>query len=270
MPPRGPHKLALYRWAVQHPQAEVGFLSRVFQHHHGSPPWLLREDYCGTAAVSGAWVAMGPSHQAIAIDHHLPTLRWAHRRALRELGPREADLHLVHADVAEVMGPRVHVAAALNFSVLVHHDRLALLRYLRHLRRCLKPRGVAVMDVFGGPGAVRRQTQRRRISPPSSAGLEPFTYHWQQHSHDPATGLIDCRIHFTLADGRRLRDAFRYHWRLWTAHELAGALIEAGFQHAEVWLDRYDRRTGLSDGHYRPVKRIDRREDHVAYVVGVK
>jgi hypothetical protein len=101
-----------------------------------------------------------------------------------------------------------------------------------------------------------------------------FEYQWEQRDYDAVTGRIDCRIHFVVGgDGgvhRTRRNAFRYDWRLWTLPELIELMREAGFVRAEAWCDRYDARTGQSDGMYRPIARMGAREDWVAYVVGVR
>lgn len=272
------HRLALYRRAVQHPLAEVAFLERAWRRAQrcmakaGGPrghPLLLREDFAGTAAVAAAWVASGPRRQAMAVDCHAPTLRWAWRQAQRELGPRADDLHLVCGDVPAVRGPRVDVIAALNFSSFIYHDRAAMLDYFRAARRALQPGGVLVIDAFGGPGAQRPGIQRRAI--PADEHGPRFTYLWEQRRFDPVTSRIDCRIHFELGCGssrRRIDNAFGYDWRLWSLPELIELMAEAGLAGATVWCDRFDARIGRSDGQYRPTRHMPAREDFVAYVTG--
>lgn len=266
-----PHRLDLYRWSVQHPQAETAFLLRAYARHNpGRPPQRLKEDFAGTAAVATAWVQRHETHRALAVESHEPTICWAHRRAQALLGHRAGDLLFLQADVLEVNQPKVDLVAALNFSVLVYHTRPALTRYFRHARRSLRPGGLLVLDVFGGPGAMRTDIQRRTVRPlDADESIPPFTYEWEQRSFDALTGRIDCRIHFDLP-GRRLNNAFRYDWRLWTLPELLECLEEAGFSRTEVWCDRYDPRQGHSDGIYRPIKSLPAREDWVAYVVGCR
>lgn len=245
-----PHRLELYQHAVQQPGASAALLDRVYRHYNdGGVAGLLREDFAGTCAVAAAWCMSHPERQAMAVEHHGPTLRWAKRRC----GDLD-DLHRVEADVLAVDRPRVDVVAALNFSTLIYHDEPALLTYLRHARRCLRPGGVFVMDVFGGPGAQRLGTQSRPA--------DGFTYHWEQRSFDALTHRIDCRIHFTLEDGRELRSAFRYDWRLWTLPELRRLVTQAGFAQVEVW-------AANARGKVRPVKRMsDISQDWTAFVVG--
>ena len=49
-------KHELYTKAVQAPDLDAAYLARLFRRMRGRPPELLREDFCGTAELSCAWV----------------------------------------------------------------------------------------------------------------------------------------------------------------------------------------------------------------------
>ncbi len=262
-----PHRLELYRHAVQHPLAEVAFLQRVHGGHGRQAPRVLREDFAGGAAVSIAWVQLDPERSADAVELHQPTLRWAARQTQQELGCASEQVRFHHGDVRSTDTQRCDVIAALNFSVLGLHTRAELLDYFRRSRARLRAGGVLVLDVYGGPGAEQVSTQRRRVQPMDGA-LPTFTYLWEQRSFDALTRRTDCRIHFDLPGRQRWASAFRYDWRLWTLPELRELLHEAGYRSAEVWCDSYDAMRGRSDGVYRPQRKLPARHDWVAYVVG--
>jgi len=268
-----PHPLALYRAAVQHPHAEVEFMLRTFAAtHDGELPTTLREDFAGTSAVAAAWVACDPQHQAVAIERDEPTARWAWQEARRQLGHRADDLHLLALDVADVTTdqvPPVDVICALNFSVLVHHDRDALVGYFAHARDGLVEDGMLVIDVYGGEGAESTGSQLRRVEP--AGGEAPaFTYAWEQRRFDRRSRRAVNAIHFELDDGKVIRDAFVYDWRLWRPDQLRDAMLAAGFVDATLWCDPLDEQTGQSTGMYEPMVAVDDRHDYVAYVVGCK
>lgn len=263
-----PHRLDLYRLAVQHPEAEVGLLLRAYTHYNDDRmPSRLKEDFAGSSVIASTFVSLDENHRALAVEAHGPTAQWAAKRADRELGERAEDCYIIQADVLEIDSPKVDVIAAMNFSTFIYHDRAALVRYFRAARKSLRPGGILAMDCFGGPGAMRLGVQTRQIQPAAEDGVEQFTYEWEQRSYDAVTGKIDCRIHFALADGSRIDNAFRYDWRLWTLPELQECLLEAKFTCVEVWCDQYDPETGQSDGHYRPISTLPAREDWVAYVI---
>lgn len=260
-----PHKLDLYRLAVQHPCAEVTFVHKAFTYYHPRcQATRLREDFAGTCALATQWVAEHPNHRALAIDLHAPALRWAWTRAKKVLGPRAVDLHLVNDNVMNIISPRVDAVIATNFSTYVWRDRAALRAYFAIARRSLAKRGVLVIDAYGGPSAMKIGVQCRTVVPPRSEHIAPFEYQWEQRSYDAVTGRIDCRIHFKVR-GKQLRNAFVYDWRLWTLPELIEVMREAGFADAEVWCD-----DEKHPGHYRGMNRLPDRSEWVAYVVGIK
>ena len=252
-----PDKLDLYRLAVQHPLAEVAFVEYVWDctHDEGTEPMLLREDFAGICAVAAAWVASDPDRQAMAIELDEPTATWAAERF------EDPDLHIVPADVMEVTEPSVEVTLALNFSVLIYHRAEDLLRYLKHAKDGLLPGGLMILDVFGGPGVGEPSMDRRRIEP-DEGGFEPFTYCWEQCGLDTESGLIECRIHFELDDGRRLPDAFVYDWRLWSPAEIIDLALQAGFISAEFWWSDPG-----EPGRHKPVQEVPGDQDWVGYVV---
>ncbi|MBX2850668.1 MAG: hypothetical protein KTR15_02855 [Phycisphaeraceae bacterium] len=252
-----PHPLDLYRLAVQHPLAEVAFAEHVWSHFHGddSEPMLLREDFAGTCAVAAAWCASDPERQAMAVELDEPTVAWAAQAF------KDPDLHIVQADVMAIAEPAVDVTLALNFSVLIYHDETSLGGYLAHALAGLSDGGVLILDVFGGPGLGESSVQARQIEPDES-GFDPFTYHWEQRAWDPQTGRIDCRIHFELAGGERLEDAFVYDWRLWRPGQIIGLAEQAGFIGAALWWS-----DPTEPGRYKPVQEVPPGQDWVGYVV---
>ncbi len=258
-----PHKLWLYEAAVQQPAAEVAFAERVYRRANGRAalPMTLREDFAGTASVAAAWCMSHPEREALAIEKHGPTLRWAQRRHGDVDG-----VHFVEADVMAVGSaievPRVDVTVSLNFSTFIWHDRAALVAYFRNVKRGLSRGGVFVMDAFGGPDAMKPGVQKRKA--------DGFGYEWEQRSFNPVTGRIDCRIHFAWTDGRRRDDAFRYDWRLWGLAELCEAMAAAGLRKPTVWAGAGGGGGGNTPGgRFRPVARLSADDAASAWVVYV-
>ena len=63
-------------------------------------------------------------------------------------------------------------------------------------------------------------------------------YTWQQRAADPITGRVENALHFRTDRAgdieQELTDAFVYRWRLWSLPELRDAMLEAGFQAAQI------------------------------------
>lgn len=275
--------LTLYRWAVQDPETHATVLRLMYERlHPGRTPVLLREDFAGTSAEAVAWIALGRDRQALAVDLDAPTLDWARRRAEGLLGARAQALRFVTSDVMDCAPPAVppaDIVSVLNFSILYLREPSVLQAYLAHARRCLAPQGLLVLNLFGGPGATRPHTDRHLVTPaprlPGEVAPPPFEYQWEQRHHDPATGRLDCRIHFRIADPdrpgaiRELRDAFRYDWRLWTVAELQAALQAAGFATVQVWRHTHDPARGAQGVFLGavPAAALDGLESWTAYLV---
>jgi SAM-dependent methyltransferase len=279
--PRQPDPLELYRWAVQDPETHATVLSIMYQRVRGGrEASVLREDFAGTCAESVAWVALKDGRRAVAVDLDAATLAWARRRAGRLLGPRAERVAFIEGDSlgigAESSAAQADIISVLNFSILYLDDPERLGRYLSHARECLAPDGILVLNVFGGPAAVRPGTDRHRVTPaprlPTEAAIPPFDYLWEVQSWDPQSRRIECAIHFELdPDGqkRRLPDAFTYHWRLWSLAELTAACSAAGFSSVQVWRHTYDPSKGAAGVFLGPVPAaaVDGLQQWTAYVV---
>jgi hypothetical protein len=241
-------RFGLYERSVQSPEAEVDFLSRWFRTLAGREARLLREDFCGTAAVSCEWVRRHPDNRALGIDLEPSVLDWARHHNLAPLpaGAR-ARFRLVQGDACRVRPRPADIVVAMNFSYWLLRERAALLGYFRRVRSGLVPDGVFFLDAFGGYDACRLCTEARVIDDGEGA----FTYLWEQEHYNPIDGRLVCHIHFAFPDGSRLDRAFSYDWRLWTLPELRELLSEAGFSRVvcywQGWTDQ-----GTADGVFRP------------------
>lgn len=251
----------LYQEAVQSPEADVRDIARYFKKVTGRPARLFREDFCGTALLACEWVKLGADCRAIGIDLDKPTLRWGETHNLSQLSKdARARIDLVNANVLDVRRPKADVIAALNFSYCIFKTRAQMLAYARNARRSLNRDGMLIMDAWGGSETQTVCQDRKR--------LHGCTYVWDQVSFDPVTYHTDCRIHFEFPNGRKLRNAFTYDWRLWTLPELRDLLEEAGFADVHVLWETTDRKTKKGTGNFRRAERGDADRSWIAYIVG--
>jgi SAM-dependent methyltransferase len=256
-PPLDRH--TLYELTVQSPRLLVPFLRAI----HGGDPKILGEDFCGTAALSCAWVKMVKGGSAIAVDHDKATLA----RAGKSRG-----LTTILGDVRTATTPKKHPADLIfvgNFSIGELHTRKALLAYVRHARARLRPGGVFICDTYGGESAFTLGSVQR--DHPGPDGLR-IRYTWQQRAADPTTGLVENAIHFRVFRAREviheLTDAFIYHWRLWSVPELRDALAEAGFASTEVYTQLPDAIDAAGAAYVNPVKPGELDDSFIVCVAG--
>ena len=126
----------------------------------------------------------------------------------------------------------------------------------------MKSDGLFFLDIFGGYEAFREMEE--------ATEFDDFTYIWDQHHYNPISGDITCLIHFKFPDGSKLKQAFRYEWRLWTLPELQELLAEAGFSKVLVYWEGTDADTGEGNGEYLPTEKGEADAGWICYVSAEK
>lgn len=223
----------LYEKSVQNVEHEVEFLQDTFQKIRGRTAHLYREDFCGTASASCQWVRQGKDFYAIGVDIEPSVLEWGRTHRVSRLPESDRErVSLVESDVMTVETPPVDLLAACNFSYFIFDTRDKMRAYFERAYAALKDDGVMFLDIFGGPEAQEETREKTK--------QKGFTYIWHQAEFHPVTHHIRCHIHFKFPDGSKIKKAFTYEWRLWTAPEIRELLLEAGFKKATVYWEGED------------------------------
>jgi SAM-dependent methyltransferase len=255
-------KYECYQQSVQEPEAEIPVIQRVFRKHRGRAPRSLREDFCGTAAMSCAWVREHRENSAVGIDLDPECLAWGARHNVRALAPeQQARVKLIEGDVLDVGHEPVDVTVAFNFSYFLFHTRQQMLRYLRRARATLGADGILFLDAYGGTEAQQPRLVRR--------ACKGFTYVWEQRSFDPIHNWGQNFIHYEFPDGSAIRRAFRYDWRIWTIPELREILADAGFSRSEVYWEGTCQRTGRGNDRFVRRERAEPDPAWIAYLAAL-
>lgn len=250
----------LYEGSVQDPESELEFVSETFEAQTGRPLKSIREDFCGTAHTACYWVSLGREHRAVGVDLDAATLDWGRKHHVARLGrAARARIRLIRGDVLDVHTEAVDAVLAMNFSYYLFTTRDRLRRYFEAARSALKADGILFLDAFGGYEAHQELEERTEY--------DEYTYVWDQSAFNPIDQHMTCRIHFEFPDGSEMRDAFVYHWRLWTLPEVRELLLEAGFSSATVYWEGTDEDTGEGDGIYSPSEQGDADAGWIAYLV---
>jgi SAM-dependent methyltransferase len=252
----------LYEKAVQNVEHEVEFLQETFQGMRGRKAYKLREDFCGTASASCQWVRQGAEYQAIGVDIDPSVLDWGRKNRIGKLpAADQARVQLLESDVMTVDTPAVDLLVAFNFSYFIFDTRDRLREYFRRAHAALVNDGVFFIDLFGGPEAQEETKEKTKH--------KGFTYIWHQAEFHPVTNYIRCHIHFKFRDGSRIKKAFTYEWRLWSAPELREILLEAGFKKATVYWEGEDE-DGEGNGVFTPDEKGEADLAWIAYIVAEK
>jgi len=252
----------LYEKSVQNVENEIEFLQTTFKSLTGRTGYLFREDFCGTASASCQWVRQGKKFQAIGVDIDPSVLDWGRQHRVSRLSAEDqARVSLVESDVMTVDTPKVDLLAAFNFSYFIFDTRDKLRAYFRRAYESLKDDGVFFVDLFGGPEAQEETKEKTKY--------KGFTYIWHQAEFHPVTNFIRCHIHFKFRDGSRIKKAFTYEWRLWSAPEIREVLEEAGFRKATVYWEGEDE-DGEGNGEFTPEDKGEADLAWIAYIVAEK
>jgi SAM-dependent methyltransferase len=252
----------LYEESVQNVENEIEFLQTTFKQLSGRTAYLFREDFCGTASSACQWVRQGPEYQAIGVDIDPSVLEWGRINRVGKLAAEDqARVRLMRSDVRTVETPKVDVLAAFNFSYWIFEERAQMLNYMRRCYDALKDDGVLFMDMFGGPESFEETKEKTKY--------DGFTYIWHQARFHPVTNHMQCYIHFKFPDGSKIKKAFSYAWRMYTAPELRDLLLEAGFSKATVYWEGEDE-DGEGNGEFTPDEKGEADLAWIAYIVAEK
>lgn len=252
----------LYELSVQNVEHEIEFLQTTFKQIRGRTAYRLREDFCGTASAACQWVKQGDDYQAIGVDIDADVLDWGRKNRVGKLpSGDQARVQLIESDVMTVETAPVDIAVAFNFSFFTFNTRDTLRGYFQRAHAALKDDGVFFVDMFGGSEAQEETKEKTKH--------KGFTYVWHQATFHPVTHFMRCHIHFRFPDGSKLKKAFTYEWRLWTAPEIRELLLEAGFSTATVYWEGEDE-DGEGNGEFTPEKNGEADLAWIAYVVATK
>jgi len=260
-----------YEASVQDPEAQIDLFEEVYKDEYGTIPLSLREDFCGTFALSCEWVKRGAKRTALGIDFDSSPLEFGKENNLARLTKRQQKaIKLKLADVRDIKGPKVDVGIACNFSFYSLKERKAMVEYFRAAHQGLKKKGAFVLEMVGGPGfeEVPFKESRSVYKSDKKKGKPWLKYTWQHKDFDPISRNGVYAINFRTAQGQTYKDAFVYDWRVWTIPEVKEALAEAGFKKSVVY---WERENAEGEDEYERLDRADSDFDTwIAFVVGYK
>ena len=255
-------KYAYYLSSVQDPPQTVDFLERAYREVSGGEPHRLREDFCGTFALCCEWSDRDRRNIAYGLDLDSEPLDYGGRYYLPQLEPAvRRRVHALQGNVLHRRVPPVDIAVALNFSYYALKEREVLLSYFRKARAGLRPKGLLILDAFGGIDTHAPIEEK--------SAYDDFTYYWDQVSFDPITYHARFYIHFKRKGEAKRKRVFRYDWRMWTLPELKDCLREAGFRETRIYWEGTTPK-GEGNGKFHPTTSEEDCEAWVAYVVARK
>lgn len=255
-------KYKLYLDSVQSPEGDVVFLRRVYRELRKKDPKIMREDFCGTFALSCEWVKLNPKNEAFGVDLDPEPLEYGKNHYLSALKPEQQKrVHLLEQNVLKPGLPKTDLVIAMNFSYFIFKTRELMREYFANAYKHLREDGVFILDLFGGSLCYDENEEK--------TAHRGFTYYWDQENFDPVTNRAKFYIHFKLKGGKKAEKVFTYDWRLWSIPELREILQEAGFKKTHIYWEGTTR-DGGGDGKFRRTEKGESCQSWIAYIAAEK
>lgn len=261
-PPKDFNKYYYYEKSVQNPENEVEFFNEKFHAIRGRKPMTLREDFCGTGAITCEWSKQGSDHHSWGIDLDPEPLAYGKENHYAKLTEEQKSrVHYIEGNVLSAGTPLVDIVFAFNFSYFIFKERKQLLEYFIKAREALKEDGVFFVDLFGGPDSQTLMTD--------VIEHKGFKYYWECQSFNPLNNHCRFAIHFKRKGEKKYKNAFVYEWRMWAMSELKDILLEAGFKQCISYWEGEDE-DGDGDGNFFATEEAENCDAWVTYIAAVK
>ena len=256
------NKYVYYEKAVQNPSNEVEFFNEKFKEIRKREPKTLREDFCGTAAISCAWVDQSPEHFAYGVDLDPEPVEYGKENHYARLDAEtQTRMKYILGNVLDTPGEKTDITFAFNFSYMIFKERSILLNYFKKAYESLKDDGVFFLDLFGGPDS---QTEMTDV-----IEHKGFKYYWECMEFNPINNHCTFGIHFKRKGEKKRKEVFTYEWRLWSLPELRDLLVEAGFKTTIAYWEGDDE-DGGGNGEFYQTETAENCDAWVTYIAAVK
>ena len=256
-------KYYYYEKSVQNPENEISFFNEKFEELRGTEPKTLREDFCGTGAITCSWVKQGSDYKSWGIDLDPEPVEYGKANHLASLSEEEQSrVTYLLENVLNATTPKVDICFAFNFSYFIFKKRKELLEYFKAARETLNDGGVFFIDLFGGPDSQTVMTD--------TIQHEGFKYFWECQMFNPMTNNCRFAIHFKRKGEQKRKDVFVYEWRMWFMSELRDLLEEAGFTKTVAYWEEDDEDDDGGSGEFYATDEAENCDAWVTYIAALK
>jgi SAM-dependent methyltransferase len=254
-------KYEYYEKSVQNPSNEVDLFNEKFYELRRRKAYSLREDFCGTAAISCLWASQSKKHTAMGIDLDPEPIAYGKAHHLAKLAASDQlRMKYVQENVLKPQKEKVDIIFAFNFSYFIFKKRSELVKYFSSVRKSLNKDGVFFLDIFGGADSITEMVDEIRH--------KKHTYYWDCLKFNPITNECTFAIHFKRDGEKKRENVFVYNWRMWGLSELRDILSDAGFSKSVVYWEGDDNEGG-GNGIFTPAEDGENCPAWVTYIAAL-
>ncbi len=251
-------KYDFYERSVQNAENEVEFMNDEYKKIFKKTPNVLREDFCGSGAISCKWVEKDKKAIAHGVDLDPEPIEMGKKRHYSKLTKAQQERMTYRLEnVLKTKAPKADIICAFNFSYFIFHARQDLLAYFKTVKKSLNKEGIFFLDIFGGPESQKLVTDTKK--------LKNLTYYWECQKWNPITHRCLFAIHFRDAKGKKHQNVFTYDWRFWMLPEIQDLLSEAGFSQVKVFWEG-EEEDGSGNGIFTEARDGENCDAWVAYI----
>lgn len=248
-----------YHESVQSPETDVVFFDKIFKELKKRKAKTLREDFCGTHAISCEWVKLSKEKVAYGVDLDPEPISYGQEHYASQLSSEQLKrLHVSEGNVLEKALKKVDIGSASNFSYFIFKERALLKTYFANAYKSLNKDSIFILDCFGGP-KCQESNEEETVH-------DHWSYYWDQDSFDPITNYAQYYIHFKRKGEKKRTECFSYDWRMWSIPELKDILTEVGFKKVHIYWEGDDEE-GDGSGEFTRTEVGEECEAWVAYIV---
>lgn len=251
-------KYDYYEKSVQNAENEVEFMQDAYKEIYKKNAVIMREDFCGTGAISCEWVKQNNRALAFGIDLDPEPIEIGKERHYSKLTKgQKTRMEYRLENVLKTKAPKADIVCAFNFSYFIFHERKQLLDYFKSVRQTLNKEGIFYLDIFGGPESQKIVTDTKKF--------KNHTYYWDCQKFNPITHRCLFAIHFRDAKGKKHSNVFTYDWRFWLMPEIRDILKDAGFSTIKTYWEG-ENKDGSGNGIFTAVEDGENCDAWVAYI----
>jgi len=215
-------KFDLYQISVQNVKIEVEFFRKCYRMLYNKVATKFREDFCSTALLSCEWVKNNVMNTAVGLDIDPEALAWGLEHNVNNLTSGSDRIRLLDHNVLTPYDQKekFEIICSLNYSHFLLTKRRDLLTYFSNVYKSLDPKGIFILDFYGGSHIYEDHKYAKEKS--------QHFYQFSGKQMNILNNQSKCSLNYKV--NKKFIPHFSFDFRIYSIIEMREALEEAGFK----------------------------------------